>query len=80
MRADSANAVLAIVGADLDAFSSVNAVTALYRIARSLTSRAGRLRRKEAAHVTADARFARLVESVELFSRELDRVGLENRK
>ena len=72
--------MLAIVGADLDAFSSVNAVTALYRIARSLTSRAGRLRRKEAAHVTADARFARLVESVELFSRELDRVGLENRK
>ena len=58
--------MLAIVGADLDAFSSVNAVTALYRIARSLTSRAGRLRRKEAAHVTADARFARLVESVEL--------------
>ena len=68
------------MGESLEHFSAVNAVTALYRIARSLTSRAGRLRRKEASFVTADPRFLQLVEAVEERSAQLDRVGLENRK
>ena len=61
-------------------FSAINGVTALYRISRCLTSRAGRLRRKEASFVVADRRFQDLVEFVERHARALDRVGLENRK
>ena len=50
--------MLAVAGESAGDFSAINAVTALYRIARALTSRAGRVRRKEAAFITADARFA----------------------
>ena len=50
--------MLAVAGESARDFSAINAVTALYRIARALTSRAGRVRRKEAAFVIADARFA----------------------
>ena len=80
LGSDGARAILEVVGESLEHFSAVNAVTALYRIARSLTSRAGRLRRKEASFVTADPRFLQLVEAVEERSAQLDRVGLENRK
>ena len=80
LGSDDARAILEVVGESLEHFSAVNAVTALYRIARSLTSRAGRLRRKEASFVTADPRFLQLVEAVEERSAQLDRVGLENRK
>lgn len=41
MNAQDANAVLDIVGESADHFSPINSVTAVYRIARSLTSRAG---------------------------------------
>ena len=77
---DDAGGILEIVGSSLDGFSHINGVTALYRIARSLTSRAGRLRRKEASFVVEDRRFKSLVEFVERNSKKLDRVGLENRK
>ena len=43
-RLGQRSAILEVVGESLEHFSAVNAVTALYRIARSLTSRAGRLR------------------------------------
>ena len=58
LSCEDANAVLAVAGESARDFSAINAVTALYRIARALTSRAGRVRRKEAAFVIADARFA----------------------
>ena len=78
---EDANPILEIVGASLDGFSAINGVTALYRISRCLTSRAGRLRRKEASFVVAaDRRFKDLVAFVESHARALDRVGLENRK
>lgn len=80
LSCEDANPILDIVGASLDGFSAINGVTALYRISRCLTSRAGRLRRKEASFVVADRRFQDLVEFVERHARALDRVGLENRK
>ena len=80
LSCEDANPILEIVGASLDGFSAINGVTALYRISRCLTSRAGRLRRKEASFVVADRRFKDLVEFVESHARALDRVGLENRK
>ena len=80
LSCEDANPILEIVGASLDGFSAINGVTALYRISRCLTSRAGRLRRKEASFVVADRRFKDLVEFVESHARVLDRVGLENRK
>ena len=80
LSCEDANPILEIVGASLDGFSAINGVTALYRISRCLTSRAGRLRRKEASFVVADRRFKDLVAFVESHARALDRVGLENRK
>ena len=72
--------MLDIVDASLEQFGAVNAVTAVYRISRLLTSRAGRLRKKEAEHITSDPRFHRLVRTLESKSSELDKLGLENRK
>ena len=72
--------MLVIAGENIEHFSAINAVTAVYRIARALTSRAGRLRRKEASFITADPRFVKLVELVEASAAQLDKVGLENRK
>ena len=72
--------VLEIVGRSGDAFNAVNSVTAMYKISRLLTSRAGRLRRSEAKQVSADARFARLLEMVEGGVQQLDKVGLEHRR
>jgi hypothetical protein len=62
---EEAKDVLVIAGENIEHFSAINAVTAVYRIARALTSRAGRLRRKEASFITADPRFVKLVELVE---------------
>ena len=77
LSCEDANPILEIVGASLDGFSAINGVTALYRISRCLTSRAGRLRRKEASFVVADRRFKDLVEFVESHARALDRVARE---
>jgi hypothetical protein len=72
--------VLEIVGRRGEAFNAVNSVTAMYKISRLLTSRAGRLRRSEAKQVSADARFSRLLEMVEGGVQQLDKVGLEHRR
>ena len=80
LACETVSPILEIVGSKLDGFSHINGVTALYRIARSLTSRGGRLRRKEASFVVEDRRFLALVDFVEAHSAKLDRVGLENRK
>ena len=72
--------MLDIVDASLGEFGAVNAVTAVYRISRLLTSRAGRLRKKEAEHITSDPRFESLVRVLESKSSELDKLGLENRQ
>jgi len=72
--------VLKIVDERAESFNAVNSVTAMYKISRLLTSRAGRLRRSEAKQVCADARFAKLLEMVEGGVQQLDKVGLEHRR
>ena len=80
LDAPDAATVLDIVDASLEQFGGVNAVTAVYRISRLLTSRTGRLRRKESEHITSDPRFECLIQTLESKSSELDKLGLENRK
>jgi hypothetical protein len=77
---ESAWEVLDVVARDGEGFNAVNSVTAMYRISRLLTSRAGRLRRSEAKHIAADSRFATLLEMVEGGVQQLDKVGLEHRR
>ena len=77
---EGAYEVLAIVGERAEWFNAVNSVTAMYKISRLLTSRAGRLRRSEAKQVCADGRFATLLEMVEGGVQQLDKVGLEHRR
>ena len=77
---EGAYEVLAIVGERGEWFNAVNSVTAMYKISRLLTSRAGRLRRSEAKQVCADGRFATLLEMVEGGVQQLDKVGLEHRR
>ena len=80
LDAPDAATLLDIVDASLNEFGAVNAVTAVYRISRLLTSRAGRLRRRESEHIMSDARFESLIRTLESKSSELDKLGLENRK
>jgi len=77
---ETAWGVLDVVQREGETFNAVNSVTAMYRISRLLTSRAGRLRRSEAKQIAADARFAKLVEMVEGGVQQLDKVGLEHRR
>lgn len=49
VNAEDATAVLDIVGESAEHFSPINSVTAVYRIARTLTSRAGGVGTKMAA-------------------------------
>ena len=55
-RLDDAKSILEVVEEKSEQFSPNNSVQALHRIAVSLTTRAGRLRRKEAKFVLADSR------------------------
>ena len=64
-RLDDAKSILEVVEEKSEQFSPNNSVQALHRIAVSLTTRAGRLRRKEAKFVLADARFSVLLDCVE---------------
>ena len=65
LDAPDAATLLDIVDASLNEFGAVNAVTAVYRISRLLTSRAGRLRRRESEHIMSDARFESLIRTLE---------------
>ena len=79
-RLDDAKSILEVVEEKSEQFSPNNSVQALHRIAVSLTTRAGRLRRKEAKFVLADARFSVLLDCVETHANKLDKLGLERRK
>jgi len=79
-RLDDAKSILEVVQEKSEQFSPNNSVQALHRIAVSLTTRAGRLRRKEAKFVLADARFSVLLDCVETHANKLDKLGLERRK
>merc|ERR1712216_371812 len=79
-RLDDAKSILEVVEDKSEQFSPNNSVQALHRIAVSLTTRAGRLRRKEAKFVLADARFSVLLDCVETHANKLDKLGLERRK
>ncbi len=79
-RLDDVKSILEVVEEKSEQFSPNNSVQALHRIAVSLTTRAGRLRRKEAKFVLADARFSVLLDCVETHANKLDKLGLERRK
>ena len=79
-RLNDARSILEVVEEKSDQFSPNNSIQALHRIAVSLTTRAGRLRRKEAKFVLADNRFSVLLDCVETHANKLDKLGLERRK
>jgi hypothetical protein len=79
-RLNDARSILEVVEEKSDQFSPNNSIQALHRIAVSLTTRAGRLRRKEAKFVLADNRFSVLLDCVEMHASKLDKLGLERRK
>jgi len=79
-RLTDAKQILELVEIKNEKFTANQTIQALHRIAISLTSRNGRLRRQEAKFVVADLRFQKLLEMCEMNANKLDKLGLERRK